>query len=178
MRLQQFICEETGGASVDWVVLGAGCVGMALAVSEVTANAMAGLSQEVRAELTNTDPSRNYFDEIMNLAIFSDYVAYSDEYGSTWNDTGMNADGQNWAQAAYSAYTGMNDGDLLAQYEYHYEVAVEGDPLDNSQDAASIDHVAVVEHILNERGLGTPEDNMTAAEIRDYYENYDGDDDD
>lgn len=178
MMTQDFIADETGAATVDWVVLAAACVALAIGVSEVTANAMATLSNDVRAELTNTDPSRNYFDEIMNLAIFSDYVALSDAYGEEWNGSGTDSDGNTWAMAAYNAYAGMNDADLVSQYEYHYELAVEG-AVDGDPDAArSVDHMTVVERIMSDRDLATPDDNLSASEVRALYEGGDEDGDD
>lgn len=172
MGMRKFLIEEErGAATVDWVVLGAACVGMALAVSEVTASAMESLSHDVRAELTNTDPSRNYFDEIMTLAVFSEYTAFSDDFSTGWYDGGLDGDGLNWAQAAYDVYADMDDAALLDQYEYHYEVAVDGDPLEDGEDAKSVDYVAVAEHVLNDRGIDLPGDNLSAADIRTALEN-------
>lgn len=171
MILQKFLAEERGAATVDWVVLTGCCVGMGIAVTDITSNAMSGLSQEVRSELTNTDPSRNYFDELMNLAIFSDYVAYSDSYGSDWNENGRDDNGNNWAQAAYSLYASMDDVALYDNYEYHYEVATsfDGDPNNFLLASQSVDHVAIAEYVLSERGLATPETNDSAEEVRALY---------
>ena len=157
-----FLQEEDGAATVDWVVLAAACVALAIGVTEVTANAMASLSNDVRAELTNTDPSRNYFDELMNLAAFSDFEALYDGHGSEWGTEGLDTDGRNWAQAAYDTYAGMDDQALQDYYAANYELAA--DELDPS--ASSADHVTVIERVMDQRGIGIPEGNLTADELR------------
>ena len=56
-----FFRDESGAASVDWVVLAAACVAMGLGVTNVVATEMSNLTQEVRAELQR-DMASNPFD--------------------------------------------------------------------------------------------------------------------
>ena len=56
-----FLIEESGAATVDWVVLAAACVALGLGVTNVVATEMSNLTQEVRAELRR-DMSINPFD--------------------------------------------------------------------------------------------------------------------
>ena len=56
-----FYRDESGAASVDWVVLAAACVALGLGVTNVVATEMTNLTQEVRAELQR-DMTRNPFD--------------------------------------------------------------------------------------------------------------------
>ena len=160
--MHKFIQEETGAVTVDWVVLAAACVALAIGVTEVTANAMASLSSDIRAELTNTDPSRNYFDELMNMAVFAGYEAVYSGHGDEWGNGGLDSDGRNWAQAAYDAYADMDDQALQDYYAASYAAATD----EVSPSAASADHVAVIEHVMQERGLTTPDGNLTADEVR------------
>ena len=56
-----FYRDESGAASVDWVVLSAACVALGLGVTNVVATEMTNLTQEVRAELQR-DMTLNPFD--------------------------------------------------------------------------------------------------------------------
>lgn len=56
-----FCRNESGAASVDWVVLAAACVGLGMGVTNVVATELSELSQEVRAELQR-DMLNNPFD--------------------------------------------------------------------------------------------------------------------
>lgn len=170
MNIRDFIADETGAVTVDWVVLAAACLVVGVGVSDVMASAMEEFSSSVRAELTNTDPSRNYFDEIMNRAIFGEYTTFSESLGSEWNEGGRDMDGNTWAQAAYNVYAAMDNQALLDQYEFHYDIALNGDVLNDDLDAQSLDHIAVTERVLLQRGVDLPEGNMTAAEVRATYE--------
>ncbi len=62
-----FFRDESGAASVDWVVLAAACVALGLGVTNVVAREMSNLSQEIRAELQR-DMMNNPFDEAHALA--------------------------------------------------------------------------------------------------------------
>jgi len=170
MWIRNFVENEDAAVTVDWVVLAAACVSLAIGVTNVTAAAMGDLSRDLRAELTNTDPSRNYFDELMNYAVFGEYTAFAGTYGADWENGGVNSDGLNWAQAAYDSYASLDSETLLNNYDYHYEVATTGDPLTNATDAESVDHVAVLERMLTDRGFSMPDGNMTADEVRALYE--------
>ena len=160
--MHRFLQEEDGAATVDWVVLAAACVALAIGVTDVTANAMASLSNDVRAELTNTDPSRNYFDELMNLAAFTGFEALYDGHGEDWGNGGLDTDGRNWAQAAYDSYAGLDNQALQDYYTDNYEAATDA----LSPSAASADHVTVIERVMEQRGIPIPEGNLTADELR------------
>ena len=60
-RFSAFYRDESGAASVDWVVLAAACVALGLGVTNVVATEMTNLTQEVRAELQR-DMTLNPFD--------------------------------------------------------------------------------------------------------------------
>lgn len=169
MNMRAFLSEQDAAVTIDWVVLTAACVAMGLGVVNVTGSAMAELSTTVRSELSNTDASRNYFDELMNLASFHDYSSFSSAFGSEWGNGGINSDGRNWAQDAYDTYAGMDPQTLQDRYAYHYDVAMNGDPLNSDLDAKSVDHIAIQETVLQERGIPLPEGNLSAAEVRALY---------
>lgn len=66
-RLSQFVSDESGVVSVDWVVLSAGMVGLGLAVTNVVAGGLEDLSHEIRENIAQDhhiqrsfrDPSQN-----------------------------------------------------------------------------------------------------------------------
>lgn len=166
MLLRAFWEQETAAVTVDWVVLSAAAVAMGIGATNITRSGMETLVTNVRAELTNTDPGRNYFDELMNLSAFYDYDSFHSGYGSEWGVSGYDEDGRNWAQSAYDTYASMDNQQLLDQYMYDYEVLTAGDPFSDDTAAQAMDHIAVQEAILLDRGLGIPEGYYSAETLR------------
>jgi len=50
-RLKSFVLSESGAVTVDWVVLTAALVGLALAVTNTVGAGLSNLSSEIRAQL-------------------------------------------------------------------------------------------------------------------------------
>lgn len=60
MRLHSFISSETGAITVDWVVLTAAMVGLALAVMSVVSGGLEELSRNVAQFLANIEIRTNF----------------------------------------------------------------------------------------------------------------------
>ena len=59
--IQNFISNESGAVTVDWVVLTAALVGLGLAVMAVVSGGVEDLSTDINTALTNTDPVTSPF---------------------------------------------------------------------------------------------------------------------
>jgi len=55
-----FVADESGAVTVDWVVLTAGVVGVALAVMSSVSNGLEDLSGDIEDELTDTGISTTF----------------------------------------------------------------------------------------------------------------------
>ena len=60
--IQNFISNESGAVTVDWVVLTAALVGLGLAVMAVVSGGVEDLSTDINSALTDTNPVDSPFD--------------------------------------------------------------------------------------------------------------------
>lgn len=52
-RIRQFLCDDSGSATVEWVVMTAASVGIGLAVMSVVSDGVESLSNDVHDALTS-----------------------------------------------------------------------------------------------------------------------------
>ncbi|MEM9319637.1 MAG: hypothetical protein AAGA70_11610 [Pseudomonadota bacterium] len=164
MVLPNFSKDESGAASVDWVVLAGLCVGLAFLLNNGTLEGLMPFTNEIADELESDDASSNYFDDIADQSPFLNYSTFAASYG-TWDEIG-----QSWAESAYASYA-QYDTDVLAEYYLSdYQNAVNRS--DPSWDPRSVDHIAVQEQVLRDRGIDIPDDHMTAEQVRALHADY------
>ncbi|WP_224813877.1 hypothetical protein [Hasllibacter sp. MH4015] len=71
-HFKNFLSDESGAVTVDWVVLTAALVGLGLAVISVVSGGVENLSNDIGQSLADTDPLNDPF---ANNTVFTDTVA-------------------------------------------------------------------------------------------------------
>ncbi|MEJ6391509.1 Flp family type IVb pilin [Gymnodinialimonas ulvae] len=69
---KRFLSDESGAITVDWVVLTAGVVGLALAAIVVISSGAENSSTDITNSLANTVPASSPFDDNQGVASASD----------------------------------------------------------------------------------------------------------
>jgi hypothetical protein len=72
MSTKRFLSNESGAITVDWVVLTAGVVGLALAVIVVISSGAENSSTDITNTLANQVPASSPFDDNQGVASTSD----------------------------------------------------------------------------------------------------------
>jgi Flp pilus assembly pilin Flp len=157
----QFYKDESGAVTVDWVVLTAAIVGIAIAVISVISGGVEDASVGINDELVVAS-NFTFGGNDANWA--SDYIPLSGQHGNTWSGDGVDDEGRTWVENTYDNWSALGDEQLVAMYTEDYNTAT------TSYDPTRADYVAVQETILTERGIDIPDGNRTAAEIRASYE--------
>lgn len=107
----QFLADETGAITVDWTVLSAAAVGLALALTAALTNTFDGVSGIMDAELRSRSMS-------------DDWVLFSEEHFEDILQTGALT--QEEAEAAYDAATPLMNHDLIDALASGIELLEEG----------------------------------------------------
>ena len=116
--MQNFVYDESGAVTVDWVVLTAAIVGLGLAVLAVTSGGVENLSEDTATELASIDPGASTFASLSNSPFDL----------SGWTPLGYGAS----AFASITAAVASNgDAVVLSQLDTHAPLAANG----SSQDA-------------------------------------------
>lgn len=72
INTKHFFSDESGAITVDWVVLTAGVVGLALAVIVVISSGAENSSTDITNSLANAVPASSPFDDNANVVSGSD----------------------------------------------------------------------------------------------------------
>ena len=138
--MQNFVNDETGAVTVDWVVLTAALVGLGLAVMAVTSGGVENLSNDTAMELASIDPGSSTFGALSRAFDFSSYSRVSTVYN----------DG-NWANHQ-TFLNGLSDADLAVNLGQHQAAA--SDPgLDAVNASVSVDGYAYAYGTAQARGI-------------------------
>lgn len=70
-----FLSDETGAITVDWVVVTAGVVGLALATLAVVSGGVENGSEDIAQSLSNAHPEENPFPTNTDASASTDIVA-------------------------------------------------------------------------------------------------------
>jgi len=159
--VSQFTKDESGAITVDWVVLTAAIVGIAIAVISVISGGVESASVGIDDELVVAS-NFTFGGDDENWA--SGYIPLSPLHGQSWGDNGLDNEGRTWAENTYDGWSNVSDADLVSMYNADYASAT------TNNDPTRADYVAAQETILTERGISIPNGNLTAAEIRTGYE--------
>ena len=168
MRLNEFLNDEAGAVTVDWVVLTAAIVGLGLAVMAVVSGGVENLSGDVAGELAEVEPGDNFFAGLAASAGI-DWSAYSPVAGTHGTDTwGYDSEGQTWAENTYSGWSELDDATITSMYNEQYAIAMTGNT-GSEFHRQRADYVTVTEQIMTDRGMAVPEGNVSAEDIRAMY---------
>ncbi|MEM9754574.1 MAG: hypothetical protein AAF914_01200 [Pseudomonadota bacterium] len=167
MALTHFIKDEAGAVTVDFVVLTAGIVGFGLAAVAVVIVGLEGASNETSTEIAAMDAGGNFFTSL-NGVDWSGYLPVASTHGASWGNGGLDAEGRTWAENTYDGWSQLGDGELVAMYNEQYAIAITGNT-GSEFHRQRADYISVTEQILTERGIDTPDGNLTAEEIRALY---------
>ncbi len=107
----QFLADETGAITVDWTVLSAAAVGLAIALTAALTNTFDGVSGIMDAELRSRSMS-------------DDWVLFSEEHFEDILQSGTLT--QEEAEAAYDAATPLMNHDLIDALASGIELLEEG----------------------------------------------------
>ena len=152
--VRKFKKDDSGAVTVDWVVMAASVVGIGVASMGVVSEGVNDVSADTSALLESSIISTSFSDGLANIADWlSGYSPVSALHGPSWGSD------PNWVEDTYSNWSALSDADLQANYNADYASANGGG------DAVRADCIAVQERILNERGIGIPDGNSTAAEV-------------
>lgn len=168
MKMRHFLRDDTGSATIEWLVLTASAIGMSLATLAVVSGGVESLSQDSAVELAALDADENFFvglaDAALNLATYEP-LALAHMRANRWPDR----QGRTWAEKTHARWSGFSDTRLWNMYGRYYTSAVRG--LSDSQyHRRRADYVAIIEDIFRIRDIATPEENLSAAEIRALYD--------
>lgn len=157
MRAQSFLSSESGAVTVDWVVLTAAIVGLALAVMAVVSGGVENLSGDTAEELASIEPGSLY-----------DWNIASALENSGWGDLEIFSPRQSaaGAESYAAAVLSSNGGDYQATYDQLYQQALDM----TYADGESIDDFGAFEAMA--AANGTPidtGDNMNYAEMHAIY---------
>jgi len=152
----EFIDDESGAVTVDWVVLTGGLVGLGLATMAVVSGGVQSTSNSVSGTMSGYEISTSFG----GLAAIGDWLSgYSPVnnalHGPSW---GPDAEGRNWVENTYDNWSALSDQQVMDMYTADYANAIAGD-------ATRADYIAVQERIMAERGIAIPSGNMTAADV-------------
>ena len=139
----QFFKDESGAVTVDWVVLTAAIVGIAMAVIALISGGVEDASEGINDELIVSNFTFGGNDA--NWA--SDYIPLSGQHGDTWSGDGVDDEGRTWAENTYDGWSALSDDELMTMYVNTQITA------SSSSDPLYDDYIAVQEQILTERGI-------------------------
>ncbi len=146
--LSQFRKSESGAVTVDWVVLTAAIVGIAIAVITLVSGGVEDASEGINDELVLAGGLGDWFSSAA-YGTDSDFVPY--QMGVIGiPDSGYN---EFYDQA-------LNGGDTQAYYDMAYETAT------TSPEALTMDRLAAAEQAMMDSGSGIPDGNTSAAELQ------------
>lgn len=159
MRTQSFLKSENGAVTVDWVVLTAAIVGLALAVMGVVSGGVESLSQDTAVELAAMDADGNGIYDWTTQAMAN----------SGWGDLSIFSPRQS-ASGAESYAAGVlasNGGDYQAAYDQLYQQVLDmtyadGESID---DFGAFEALAAANNAVIDTG-----NNMTYAEMHAIYD--------
>ncbi len=139
--ISNFVQEDSGAVTVDWVVLTAGIVGLGLAVTTVVSSGVENLSGDTATELTEIEIMTSF---TTALADYSGYSLVGPSHSESWRTS---------EQARFGA---MSDADLMLAYNNSYATAVGGVyPHQNHE----TDRIGVMETEMAARGISVPSGN-------------------
>jgi Flp pilus assembly pilin Flp len=156
-----FYKDESGAVTVDWVVLTAAIVGIAIAVISLISGGVEDASVGINDELV---VASNFTFGGSDANWASGYSPLSGQHGDIWSGNGVDDEGRTWAENTYDNWSVLSDEELVSMYNQDYLTAT------TTYDPTRADYVAVQETILTERGIPIPDGNRTAADIRANYE--------
>jgi len=150
LNLNKFVCAESGAVTVDWVVLTAAIVGIAIAVLTVVSGGLNSASNEINGQLNSAGTS----------------IAGLISGGSVGGSTPAAYVIGN--QGAYDAmYVGINrpaqagiTSTALVRYSQAYNSYV------SNPNTVALDKLAGAEQALVDNGIGIPAGNQTAVAIQ------------
>ena len=157
LNVIQFYKDESGAVTVDWVVLTAAIVGIAIAVVSLISGGVEDASVGVNDELIVAS-NFTFGGDDANWA--SGYLPLSEQHGDTWSGDGVDDEGRTWAENTYDNWSVLSDEELVSKYNEDYSTAT------STIDPTRADYVAVQETIMNDRGIPIPDGNLSAADIR------------
>ncbi len=144
LTIIKFYKDESGAVTVDWVVLTAAIVGIAIAVISVISGGVEDASQGINEELIVA--SNFTFGGDTNWA--GDYIPISAQHGASWGDGGLDNEGRTWAENTYDNWSALDDATLIGQHQANLAGLAGG-----SNDDLYTDYIAVSGQILTERGI-------------------------
>ena len=145
--LSKFYKNDSGAVTVDWVVLTAAIVGIAIAVITLISSGVEDASTGINDELIVASNFTFGGDGGNGGSWASGYVPLSSQHGDTWNGTGVDAEGRNWTESTYDSWSTLSDNDLMDMY------AVTQAQASSSSDPLFQDYIAVQEQIMTDRGI-------------------------
>jgi Flp pilus assembly pilin Flp len=154
--MNNFLQDESGAVTVDWVVITSGVVGLGLATMTVVSGGVETASGNASGTMTGFEISSSFepLSSIENwLANYS--PVNSALHGPSW---GPDAQGRSWVENTYDNWSQLSDHQIQHMYTSDYASAILGD-------ATRADYVAVQEQIMAERGIAIPSGNLSAADI-------------
>ncbi len=142
--ISQFKDDESGAVTVDWVVLTAAIVGIALAVIGLVSSGVGTASEGINGELETAG-------------------TFSDIFASASIPYGLDSGFVPFSQGGYDLF--YNDAtsfgvDTAAYYDSAYQDAV------SFPGASRLDRLAASEQALIDGGLDVPSGNSSAAELQ------------
>lgn len=150
MGIKTFWENDSGAITVDWVMITAGVVGLALATTAVVVGGVQDLSGETQSALGAIDPGTAWF-------------GAAEAVSSAWGDFAMvNRYGLDAAHFDGWAVAGGTEEDAIMS---RYMAAVAG--LDSWADRGeAIDALGAAEAALLENGYGLPSDTPRYEDVR------------
>ncbi|MBF9034549.1 hypothetical protein HKCCE2091_09880 [Rhodobacterales bacterium HKCCE2091] len=160
---KNFLTDESGAVTVDFVVLTGAIVMLGLAALGVVSQGTADLSNDTSAEIASIDAGALPFGDTATGPLRGVDLSTYDTYDSRHD--------ANWLSGTYSGWSDLEDDDIMNRYNQSYGIATA--TMDSGtigyHEGAHVDYVAVLETIMVERNMEVPSDNYTATEIRAAY---------
>ena len=144
-KVNSFLKSESGAVTVDWVVLTAAIVGIAIAVIGLISSGVNSASSGINDELSD-----------VGSLVASLFGGESTVYGA---ESGFQEYGFRYDEA-YNEGLVSGDVELASSYQTAYEAAL-AEP-----DAWNLDELAGFEKAMVEKGLDIPEGNLSATAIQ------------
>ncbi|SDZ43947.1 hypothetical protein SAMN05444004_114105 [Jannaschia faecimaris] len=138
-----FIDDEFGAVTVDWVVLTAGLVGLGLAVMAVVSGGVEDISSDMGQTLADTSVEFTFFDDaVSGITDMSTAAILGPDHNEAHRQAMLN-----------DVYPNMSDADLMAYYgdrkaEYDARVGNYGN---------AVDHIGYAQQEMANRDMGIPD---------------------
>jgi|LGVF01.2.fsa_nt_gb Flp pilus assembly pilin Flp len=150
----KFVNNESGAVTVDWVVLTAAIVGIAMAVIGMVSGGVETASNGINGELETAGTLGDWFggSEYGMDNFLENYVPLSPLHGETWTSD------------VYASNSAKGEGYLIEDYNRYYDMVDGG-----GMPPREYDHLANLEQVMVDKGYEIPEGNTSAAEFREEY---------